>query len=40
MDRTSNYYELLKQVDELSDEELIALSGYVKIIRPKARLAF
>jgi hypothetical protein len=30
MERTNQYYELLQQVDELSDEELVALLGYVK----------
>jgi len=30
MERSSLYDELLKQVDELGDEELVALSKYVK----------
>lgn len=30
MDRSKLYYEILERVDELSDEELSALSSYVK----------
>jgi hypothetical protein len=30
MDRSKQYYAILEQMDELSDEELVALSGYVK----------